>query len=528
MGKRIHSFSKKQLVTLVLTIVIVLSSVAFNPVTLYASEITTAQTTVLGQFAQGESKHKTLDMSSGTAFISDVKATYGVVLMDNNNYLSGSKGKEAMQAIDKTLSAFSPDFMKSLVEAYIKEYESQIIIRIEGSSYFAEYGNDVVLGYIEFNPRVKLCQIVLRYDSDPDYHGVTAVALSHEIGHAVHFLLNRLAGTSAITKNLQALNDPYKYMDEKEAFARGWKEATQGVVFARNQGMSAAEEDIATMFEVLVGDTTGSITRLSTDIRTRLKDPYNETLRQKMAYVRDITYEYLGKCPGVFAPLEEALAVLADSKPLDSVVSVKAKEDKKGNASFTLPAHEMTAVLASLQRANAKLTAYEREKNSIITLSLSHSKNTKTIIANVDKSTIKKIDNAGFDFVLDSPLVMVGWSVDLLGYFDKNTKNSLSIMIQSVAQLPDATKEIIGDRPVFAFSIKEGNKLLPNPETGVVTYAIPYKLAENEDANAVGIVQLTNENDFEWIIDAVYVDGYIIWTGLPNGVYGVGERPILR
>ncbi|MCL2031536.1 MAG: type III secretion system effector protein [Oscillospiraceae bacterium] len=238
-----------------------------------------------------------LDMSSSEAFIRDAAEKYSITLTDGNGYLSGPEGRGMMEEIDRGLALFSPAFIQTLASAYA-DYGARFILQLDRPSR-EEYG------YIEWDGDLT---ISLRYDRDPEYNGITASVLAHELGHAVHYIVEEAIGEQRSEREIGAFNGRFSYAGNR--YARVWNASTHGTTFAYDYSLYDYYEDVATIFELLV--------REPGEMRARLSDPRNKPLRDKTEYIRDMTYRHISpECAAVFAPLGAARAVSPDgSAPL--------------------------------------------------------------------------------------------------------------------------------------------------------------------------------------------------------------------
>ena len=225
-----------------------------------------------------------LDMSSASAFISDVYSKYGIMISDRHRYLSGPDGENMMRELGGALYAFTPTFIRVLVAEY-KEYGGAFTIRLETYS-STEYGTTLW---------DRDLTITLHYDSDPVECGITTAVLAHELAHAVHFIIEEYIGEAQSLKELRAFNGSFEYVGEY--YDDVWDPAIHSSYFAYDYGMSDHYEDFATIIEMLAG--------FPEEMLDRLSDGQNDPLIQKTMYLREIMYHYIAETD-VFASLYEA------------------------------------------------------------------------------------------------------------------------------------------------------------------------------------------------------------------------------
>jgi len=101
---------------------------------------------------------------------------------------------------------------------------------------------------------------------------------------------------------------------------------------------------------------------------------------------------------------------------------------------------------------------------------------------------------------------------------------AVTFNILPVVKLSDAAATIVGDRPIFDFTVNDGRKQITSFGSGTITREIRYQaVPEEKDGLAVVKVDAGKPRQIE---DSEYVDEWLIWEGGENSVYGVSyKRP---
>ncbi|MCL2003292.1 MAG: hypothetical protein FWG72_04710 [Oscillospiraceae bacterium] len=222
------------------------------------------------------------DMSSPETFIQDIKRMYSITLTDEHKHLSGPDGGWMMKEISRCLALYSPGFVREMTAMYA-EYGSRFFIRLDSPS-------EDDYGAIEWEDDVI---IYLRYDSVPEWNGITAATLSHEMAHAVHFIVEEMVGEEEIKREMRMANKDFAYVGNR--YDSVWQERIHAAAFAYDYGMYDAYEDAATILEMLVDDPEG--------MRRRLNNPENAILRRKTEYLYALASMISDECGALFAPL---------------------------------------------------------------------------------------------------------------------------------------------------------------------------------------------------------------------------------
>ena len=95
------------------------------------------------------------------------------------------------------------------------------------------------------------------------------------------------------------------------------------------------------------------------------------------------------------------------------------------------------------------------------------------------------------------------------------------------ANLSEETKQLVGDRPVFDFSVTSENKTI-SQFGGTVTVSVPYTPATGEDPNAIVIYYINAEGKPEMVSNCVYDSstGTITFTTDHFSTYAVGYNKV--
>ena len=87
----------------------------------------------------------------------------------------------------------------------------------------------------------------------------------------------------------------------------------------------------------------------------------------------------------------------------------------------------------------------------------------------------------------------------------KGLKGDLAVTIKKAnVEIPADMKAIIGDRPVYDFTVTAGGKTISNFNGGSVKVDVPYTLKDNEDANAIVIYYIDAEGKLTIVNNGLY------------------------
>ena len=230
-----------------------------------------------------------LNTSSAEAFIDSVREIYNVILEDDYGLLHDEIGESRMKELELTLVMYSPAFIRILVSIYNDMGSNFIISIVEseddafGSASWAE-GEDLI--------------ITLNYYNDELDGGVNHDTLSHELAHAMHFIIEEKIGYDHAEEDMMAFNQGFPYVED---YVGEWDEELHSPIFAYDYGMYNYLEDWATVIEELTMLTQRGLTTSTEELSERLSDPRNEPLLRKAQYIREMIYKYISEeCSVIF------------------------------------------------------------------------------------------------------------------------------------------------------------------------------------------------------------------------------------
>jgi len=220
---------------------------------------------------------------------------YHIVLLDDYELLHDEIGESRMKELEMTLQLYSQPFIRKMVSIY-NEMGAGFFIEInendEDAHGSASWGEDADL------------LITLNYNDDGEVAGVNHSTLSHELAHAMHFIIEENIGEDRAGEELMALNQGFPYTEDYED---EWDEELHSPVFSYDYGMYNHLEDWATMIEEMTNFSPTNLTTATKQMSERLIDPQNEPLLIKAQYIREMIYKYISdECSAIFRTLYES------------------------------------------------------------------------------------------------------------------------------------------------------------------------------------------------------------------------------
>ncbi|HWQ30732.1 MAG TPA: leucine-rich repeat protein, partial [Negativicutes bacterium] len=157
---------------------------------------------------------------------------------------------------------------------------------------------------------------------------------------------------------------------------------------------------------------------------------------------------------------------------------------------------------------------------AIITASSSNGKATATVTG----SQLAAGGNIG-GLTISSPIAEISFDGKSLGTLSKEATEDIKVTIAKIeaSTLSEEARQAIGDRPVYDFSVKSGDKTISRFD-GSVTVSVPYTPKEGEDLNAIVIYYINAEGKPEVVSNCAYDSqtGKITFTTNHFSIYAIG------
>lgn len=192
--------------------------------------------------------------------VDDLQKKYGFSIKDPDGLLSDENGPQNCEIVDQTLEIFSKPVIKGFLKSLWRRdcsFSMEFLDKESDSLGETSYDYNSIQIKI-FAPRDTI---------DPSVtNGITIETISHEIGHAIHDVLEY---DSDFEKIWGQLNGGHSYGDE-------WDDSCESF-FTYEYGLTSYYEDVATVFEDLAA--------FPLIMASRLSQPENEPLYMKTKYL---------------------------------------------------------------------------------------------------------------------------------------------------------------------------------------------------------------------------------------------------
>ncbi len=123
----------------------------------------------------------------------------------------------------------------------------------------------------------------------------------------------------------------------------------------------------------------------------------------------------------------------------------------------------------------------------------------KTGVASIAKDKIN-------DLSIGTPFATIRFNSKALASIANTATSDITVTASVVDKktLPEATQLIVGNKPVYDFTVTSGNKVIPDFGNGKATITIPYTLEKGEKANSIVIYYVNDKGALEVVKNCKY------------------------
>ena len=146
----------------------------------------------------------------------------------------------------------------------------------------------------------------------------------------------------------------------------------------------------------------------------------------------------------------------------------------------------------------------------------------KDVVETANESTLEAL-------VISTSVAEIAFDKDTLNTINQEAEEDVRITASKVdtEELSEEIRQVVGDRPVYEFSVISGDKVISR-FGGYVTVSVPYSPKPDEDINAIVIYYINAEGELEIVRDCVYdsTTGTVRFTTDHFSKYAVGYNKL--
>ncbi len=208
-----------------------------------------------------------------------------------------------------------------------------------------------------------------------------------------------------------------------------------------------------------------------------------------------------------------------------ATTTVTTTTDTDGKAVASVPAAQVNSALKQAQAAAAK-----SGKAPKVEIKVEAPTNATAVRTAVPQVAMAAIASGNLqDMTISSPVANLTFDGAALNTIAGAAAGDVSFSASRVdtASLPAAVQTLIGNRPVYEFSVTSGGNTI-SQFGGNVTVAVPYQLGAGEDPNAVIISFINADGNLEIVTNGRYAaaTGTVVFTTDHFSRYAIGYKKI--
>lgn len=183
--------------------------------------------------------------------------------------------------------------------------------------------------------------------------------------------------------------------------------------------------------------------------------------------------------------------------------TAEAKSDSSGNAAATVTESQLTD---AINKAVEAATQKGENTQAKVEIKVTAPADAKSVETSIPKASFDAVVDSETDaLTVSTPVATITFENKTLDTISKEAAGDVKITASKVdtEALLEETKQMVGDRPVFNFSVTSGDKTI-SQFAGNVTVAVPYTAKVGEDPNAIVIYYINAEGKLETVSTCTY------------------------
>ena len=207
--------------------------------------------------------------------------------------------------------------------------------------------------------------------------------------------------------------------------------------------------------------------------------------------------------------------------------TVAAALDNRGKAAATV---SQTQVSDTIAKAIAEVKKQGESTVAKVEIKVEAPAAATTAETSIPKESVRQASEAGIGLLtISTPVATITFDANTLSTLSREATGDVKITASKVASSslsPDAQR-IVGDRPVFDFSVVSGGKNI-SQFGGNVSVSVPYTPKEGEDTDAVVIYYIKESGELEAVNNCLYdpKEGMISFNTGHFSKYAVGYNKV--
>lgn len=243
---------------------------------------------------------------------------------------------------------------------------------------------------------------------------------------------------------------------------------------------------------------------------TRVSEKSGFELTSKSIILEPLTTVIIKKMPakssdsGTNSPSDNVKTETATNNNTATVTkTIEAKNDGSGKAQAVITQSQLSdAVNKAIEEASKQ----GEGTNTQVEIKVEAGDGLETIKTSIPKTAANLLVEGKIDSLkISTPIASITFDRNALSGIISQAGEEIEITTSKVEEssLSSEVRRIVGDRPVFDFSVTSGDKVISQLE-GIASVALPYTPKQGEDLNAIVIYYINSEGKLEIVSNCVY------------------------
>ena len=210
-----------------------------------------------------------------------------------------------------------------------------------------------------------------------------------------------------------------------------------------------------------------------------------------------------------------------------STATAAATVDSSGKATAAVT---QTQLAEAISKAVAEAAKQGNGATAAVKIRIDAPAGVRTVEASIPKEAMSlAADSKIATLILATPIASISFDAKALSTIAGEAAEAVNITASRVetSLLTSETQQLVGDRPVFNFSVTSGDKTI-SQFGGNVSVSVPYTPKAGEDANAIVIYYINAEGKAELVSDCIYdpATGTVSFNTNHFSQYAVGYNKV--
>ena len=201
------------------------------------------------------------------------------------------------------------------------------------------------------------------------------------------------------------------------------------------------------------------------------------------------------------APAETTTTVTVETTTT-ATTTATAAIDSKGKATAAVT---QSQIADAVNKAAVESAKQEDSTSTVIEIKVDAAAAAKTVDVSLPKTAMSTVADSNNALTVSTPIADITFGSQALDTIDQKSTDEIKVSATKVeaSGLSEESRQVVGDRPVYNFSVTSGEKTISQFE-GNVSISVPYIPKEGESTNSIIIYYINAEGKPEIVSNCVF------------------------